>query len=803
MFIELVCNTPVHHCRINSMKWRNPLRHWGPEALLVLLLALSPLLFFWRVVTPNPVDSMSIAAGDFLGQYYPLRALAVRALAKGQLPFWNPYWYAGQPALADIQAGTFYPPQMFQALLLAVAHVEFSPRALEWQVLWHFSWAAVGAYFLARRLLRADEHASRRRVRCASVVTASVFTYSGYLTSFPVQQVTILEVSAWLPWTLLAVDNLAAQNSIGWRAAAIPIAWTTLALCLALLAGHPQTWMYLLYTTFVFYFWRVLTAYGSKDSPQVRSWLRALGRLAIGLLLALMLSAAQWLPTVELMAHSPRTTMSYQEASFGLPLHEFVALIYPGYLGGSPQYVGILPLLLIGLAWAIGRPRRQIAFWSVLGVLALLLSFGGNSFLYPIFYLLVPGFAWVRHQERAYLIYALCAAMLSGYGTLALMAPLERTRRLLLERFNLAARYVLLAGLGATFLFVYGSLATKQRDLFAGVLRHHIFALLILAGSLLLLGLRTRRHLARPWGMALLVGWIAFNLFTINWRFHLRPSTDWFALTPAIKTLQDQLAQQSEVVRIASGGLLPQGSGAAAVYGFYDIIGNSPLHLAAWEEFQAIVPEWRRWQLLNVRYVLSERELDSSGLRRLFPSVPPQEGEKTIYVYAVTDLFPRAWVVHRLEVVRDRPAALQRISQDDFDLRQMAVVEHPVEVELPPYPVEGSRAQVTFSSAEALELEVQAVANGLLVLSEMDYPGWHAGVDGHPVPIVSTNGVLRGIPLTAGQHRVRLWYAPTSVQVGIIVTLATLIGGGMSMLLIPLILRRTHPARARSQKKGF
>ncbi|MCS7260405.1 MAG: hypothetical protein NZ765_06450, partial [Anaerolineae bacterium] len=343
------------------------------------MLALSPFLFFWRVVIPNPADAMSIAAGDFLGQYYPLRALAVRALASGRLPLWNPHWYAGQPALADIQAGALYPPQMLQALLLAAVQREFSPRALEWQVLWHFSWAVVGTYFLVRRLACTDERAAMRRVRCASTVAALVFTYGGYLTGFPVQQVTILETSAWLPWTLWATDSLAAQTGCAWRAAVLPIAWTALTVCLALLAGHPQTWMYLLYTMIAFYLWRTWTVYRSEGLSQVCAWLRPLARLVVGLLLAMMLGAIQWLPTVELMARSPRATMGYQEASFGLPLHELVALIYPGYLGGSPQYVGIVPLLLIGLAWAVGRPRRQIAFWSALGAGALLLSFGGNT----------------------------------------------------------------------------------------------------------------------------------------------------------------------------------------------------------------------------------------------------------------------------------------------------------------------------------------------------------------------------------------------------------------------------------------
>ncbi|NIV31487.1 MAG: hypothetical protein GWN58_18955, partial [Anaerolineae bacterium] len=40
----------------------------------------------------------------------------------------------------------------------------------------------------------------------------------------------------------------------------------------------------------------------------------------------------------------------------------------------------------------------------------------GNLFLYPAFYLLVPGFSIFRSQERAILILAFALAMLAGYG---------------------------------------------------------------------------------------------------------------------------------------------------------------------------------------------------------------------------------------------------------------------------------------------------------------------------------------------------------------------------------------------------
>ena len=65
-------------------------------------------------------------------------------------------------------------------LLLAWAGRGFPLWALEAQVILHFSLASVFTYLFVRRLSRS---------RFAAVVSALTFTYSGYLTSFPVQQV--------------------------------------------------------------------------------------------------------------------------------------------------------------------------------------------------------------------------------------------------------------------------------------------------------------------------------------------------------------------------------------------------------------------------------------------------------------------------------------------------------------------------------------------------------------------------------------------------------------------------------------
>ncbi len=63
----------------------------------------------------------------------------------------------------------------------------------------HFALASVFTFLFVRHVAR-KAGARPLAARAAGAVAAVAFTYSGYLTSFPVQQITILETSVWLPW---------------------------------------------------------------------------------------------------------------------------------------------------------------------------------------------------------------------------------------------------------------------------------------------------------------------------------------------------------------------------------------------------------------------------------------------------------------------------------------------------------------------------------------------------------------------------------------------------------------------------
>lgn len=732
-----------------------PRRTWLAEALIIVALMLLPLLFWWRLWTPDEADRAAIPEGDFTSQYYPLQLFAARELATGKLPAWDPYINAGQPGLADPQTGTFYPPNLLPNLVLALLQAPYSLALLTAQVIFHFSLASLFTYLFVRHLAR-RAGARLPAARFAGAIAALTFTYAGYLTSFPVQQITILETAVWLPLVLLFLDR--AFHSPRPAAQAV---FAALVMACAFLAGHPQTAMYLVYATVAYaLFLAWSTRYPQVPVPNLQypvSRSQSLKRLALILLPILLLGAAlaaiQLVPTLEFIARSTRAGLNYDAVAWGFPLAELTHLLYPGYFGGSPQYVGILPLILAAAAWFVVRARRQVIFWYAFAAVALFLSFGGHTFLYNLFYLVAPGFGAVRDQERIIYLFSFAVSVLAGYGALVLVQPLARPMRRGFQRFDRALRWVGVVFLVLTALFYFGFLLGVQQgvelNMFEGLLRHHNLLLLILGGSVVLFILRRSGRVKRPWLVALALGLVGLNLFTINWRFNLAEPV---AGGPYPQTgLVDFLQEEPGTFRISGAGLLPGGASAGIVYELEDLAGNTPLRLDALQEFKDRVGNWRQWQLLNVNYVLRKRDLGAAGLDVVYE-------EDDIRVYRLGDPLPRAWVVHDTVIAAD-DEVFDLINAEDFDPRKTAFVA-PGGAAIDPSAESGpgAIAQVVEAGPGRLTLEVSPGTDGLLVVSQPHDPGWQARVDGVRAPIYRVDYLLQGVPVEAGSHRVELTY---------------------------------------------
>jgi Bacterial membrane protein YfhO len=144
---------------------------------------------------------------------------------------------------------------------------------------------------------------------------------------------------------------------------------------------------------------------------------------------------------------------------------------------------------------------------------------------------------------------------------------------------------------------------------------------------------------------------------------------------------------------------------------------------------------------------------------------------------------PRAWLVAEAEAV-DGEEALQRIrgkSTHEFDPTRTALLEV-LKAELPDLPggplAPGSKVRIVSYEPTHISYETDAPTATVLVSSEIFYPGWEATVDGNPMRIMLADFLLRGIPLSAGQHHVELRYRAPAARNGAIISVLTLLGIG-------------------------
>ncbi len=66
---------------------------------------------------------------------------------------------------------------------------------------------------------------------------------------------------------------------------------------------------------------------------------------------------------------------------------------------------------------------------------------------------------------------------------------------------------------------------------------------------------------------------------------------------------------------------------------------------------------------------------------------------------------------------------------------------------------------------DALVYKASTPKDGVVVFSEINYPGWQVTIDGQPVDIARADYILRAINMPAGEHTIEMWFDPQSIHV--------------------------------------
>ena len=143
--------------------------------------------------------------------------------------------------------------------------------------------------------------------------------------------------------------------------------------------------------------------------------------------------------------------------------------------------------------------------------------------------------------------------------------------------------------------------------------------------------------------------------------------------------------------------------------------------------------------------------------------IMPLQGGQTVpimnpYTYG------NAWFVDKLTYVQNANEELDRVGK--IDLRHEAVADAKFKEQLGEAQLQDTASVVTLTAYEPNELayDVRSGKGGVVVFSEIYYPGWTATVDGKPATLGRVNYVLRALNLQPGEHKVVLTFKPSSIK---------------------------------------
>ena len=771
------------------------------DIVLIAILFLLPLACFADVVfLPHTFYYLDIER-----LHYPGKTFLMEMLKKGQLGFWNPYIFMGFPMLAEPEVGPLYPLNLFFAL--PIPHY----YALTLFIVTHYSLAGVFAYLLARSLDIS---------RAGSLISGLVFAFGGFLMA-QLTNISILTGCIWLPLILCLFCQAIRRRSYTFAAGAGII------LALQILPSHPQILLYILIVLGLYYFCSLLTLPRAEIRPILTLSLILLTTVVVGMSLA----AIQLIPAWQLKESSILSESGAYEfvTAYSLPPFRLLSFLFPNFLGnlvtgykGEPYfeehhgYAGILPLILAALAW--GRRRnREARFFGLLALVSTLLALGNAT---PLHRLLayVPVYNYFRIPARWLYTLTLSLGILAGFGLDYLTEQREaRSMRILSQGLVILG---LLFTLTLPLLFFYRKQAMAATDF---ILEHHysgmaiyavralirylprfpdapqtnllarlfppllnpiLFFLLMFNTSALSIFFFLRKKIPTHWFQVMAASLIAFDLFmTGGTTINLVQDASYFEKRPSTSLLEQNLG----LARIYS----PDREGAAPqiLRGYFPMIYHIPnigswpwmvssLPLRRYGEFmEALRQNTRLLNLAGVKYILTAREEPEewwhNTLRKVY-------SEERLNIYENLDVMPRAFLVHQAEVPGSDEAILARLVDYDFDLSSSILLEDESALARLETMARGSspaegRDEVKIVKYEANRVVIETATNqaGFLFLSDTDYPGWKARVDGQEETVYRADYLFRAVLVPPGQHTVEFTFDPVAFKVGLAVALTT------------------------------
>lgn len=485
----------------------------------------------------------------------------------------------------------------------------------------------------------------------------------------------------------------------------------------------------------------------------------------------------------------------------GDPMYEFVYQQLGQYWGeqpgtSGPVYVGAFVMMLFILSLFIVKGTVK---WSLLAatILSVLLSWGHNFMPFTDFFIdYMPMYSKFRTVASILVIAEFTIPLLA---MLALKRIVDEPELLTRKIKYVYISFALTAGIAAVFALGGGAffdfISTSERQALSQFpadqlnplldnltsLREQIFAadcwrtfFIIVIGTLLLLFYKAGKLKAEY-----MVGCVCVLCLIDMWQVDKRylndsmfvPKSERDAPIEMTETDRQILEDKSLDYRVLNFSSNTFNENETSY--FHKSIGG--YHAAKLRRYQEVIEAHISPEMNAAMKAIAEAAGDMSAVdgNKLFPVInmlntkyfimPLQGGANAPlpnpYAYG------NAWFVDKVSYVNNANEELSALGTTD--LRHTAVADKAFSDVLGQSKANDSTATVRLEKYEPnkLEYSVSSKNGGVVVFSEIYYPGWNATVDGVEVPVGRANYILRAISVKPGSHKVVLDFHPKSVSV--------------------------------------
>jgi hypothetical protein len=683
---------------------------------------------------------------DVYAYFYPNMLYALQRLAAGGSGLlWNPFQNCGQPFFAITETGLLYPLNVFFLLFEP-------PLALRLLLFANLLIGGFGSYVLARQL-------GMTTVGAIGASLAFVLGSAAYhmTTWMP----TVQAPYVWMPVVMLFCERLV-------RAPSLPTALLLgIALAAGLLPGHPQFVLFTCQLVALRLLWSLV-----GDSER-RHFARAFGYVALAMVVMLLLTAAQFYASLEVIHESIRGAALTPEeiAPRGVDTPSDIAGMIMLHKSLAPFVV--VPGVLAAVALVDKGHRRTALFYFLAALLFFTLSFGDATPLGQVYYRL-PVSSLFREPLRFRFVTSFCVSVLAG---LAIDVLAQGSWR---------AVAVAAASLGGLYLWL-GSMWPLDWQLALAIVAAGVLATLLPA--------------ARWLSAAVVVAIIAVApVLMPNWttqRF-LADDQPYRAHAPVFERLHKRLTSQDRVqfalppqhdARLLDKTAMLFGMHAISDYemqlsqryaGYSTMLRRGELVRSAnqvhfpgrWN------PRTMMWPLVNLtaaRYLIVDKSYEPTLDPEDRRSLTFLDGDDRVSVYENAEALPRTYYVPQIDVEPDPSRRLQRLARRTPNRREVALASVPPEDGFLGVPGNRSTADARFLVDDPEHIVIEAVApeRGFLFLADQYYPGWSATVNGQPAPILVGNHAFRLVEVPSGPITVEFRYGHQRVWIGMIVSAIT------------------------------